>query len=255
MVDLLVCMETANVLLKFHWIVGAEGAEITLQLLLARVPLSLVSLEEELAGAGEVTLRTVEGLVCAQVLLHGLSALEQSIARMMATLDSFDAMSVLHVPLELFFVSALKSAVLVEASQRLALFGQVVGFHVGLEHLALTEGVSTGGTGVLVRVVISSCLVSMHTGQVPSEGVALHCFVLAQVAVVRLLAGLSEHVDAQLALTREVVLAVGALQPWVGEMQVHVLHQVGPSFETASALGAYVGAVQVLIALNNVTFS
>lgn len=76
----------------------------------------------------------------------------------------------------------------------------------------------------------------MHTGEVSPEGIALHCSVLTQVAVVQLLTGLSEHVDAQLAFAGEVVLAVGALQPWVGEMQVHVLHQMGPSLETAAAL-------------------
>lgn len=150
MVDLLIRMETANVLLKLHWVEGDEGAKITVQLLLARMPLSSVSLEEALVGAREVTLSAVEGLVCAQVSLHGLSALEQSIACMMATLNSFDAMSVLHVLLQLFFVSGLKGTVFAKAIQRLALFGRVVGLHVGLEHLALLEGVSTSWAGVLV---------------------------------------------------------------------------------------------------------
>lgn len=150
MVDLLICMETANVLLKLHWVEGDEGAEFTVQLFLAWVPLSLVSLKVALVGAGEVALCAVEGLVCAQVSLHGLSALEQSIACMMATLNSFDAMSFLHVLLQLSFLNGLKGAVSAQASQRLTLFGRVVGLHVGLEHLALLEGVSTRWAGVLV---------------------------------------------------------------------------------------------------------
>lgn len=107
---------------------------------------------------------------------------------------------------------------------------------MGLQHLALPEGVPASWAGVLVRVDLSPCLVSMHAGEVPAKGVALHCSVLTQVAMVQLLASLSEHVDAQLALAGEVVLAGGALQAGVWEMQVHVLHQMGPSLETAAAL-------------------
>ena len=55
-VDLLICMEMAHVLLKLHGVEGGKGAKAAVQLLLARVPLSLVLLEAVFVGAGEVAL-------------------------------------------------------------------------------------------------------------------------------------------------------------------------------------------------------
>jgi len=76
---------------------------------------------------------------------------------------------------------------------------------------------------------------------------------VAERAAVGLLTRLPHHVDFQLAFAGEVLVAVGALQAGVGEVQVEVLHQVRPLLEASLAFGAHVGFVEVLGALRDVT--
>lgn len=75
---------------------------------------------------------------------------------------------------------------------------------------------------------------------------------MAERAVMSLLACLPHHVDFQLAFAGEVLVAVGALQAGIREVQVEVLNQVGPLFETPLAFGAHVGFVQILRAFYNI---
>lgn len=172
---------------------------------------------------------------------------------MMATLHSHHVVGIPQMPLQVPFLCGLERTSFMKAAE-LALSRNIVDLHVGLQLLALLEGFSTCRTGVLVRADLCSSLFSMHVGQVPAERVALDRSVVAQVAVVQLLAGFPQHVDAKLALAGEVALAGGALQAGVWEVQVHVLHQVGAGLEAAAALGAYVGAELVLSFIHNGTF-
>lgn len=75
---------------------------------------------------------------------------------------------------------------------------------------------------------------------------------MAERAAMSLLACLPHHVDFQLAFAGEVLVAVGALQAGVREVQVEVLYQVGPLFETPLAFRAHVGFVEVLGAFCNI---
>lgn len=69
-----------------------------------------------------------------------------------------------------------------------------------------------------------------------------------------LLARFPHHVDFQLAFAGEVLVAVGALEAGVREVQVEVLYQVRPLLETPLAFGAHVGFVEVLGAFCNIPF-
>lgn len=60
----------------------------------------------------------------------------------------------------------------------------------------------------------------MHAGHVTVEGIPLHGAVVAQRAAVGLLAQLPQQVGLKLALTGEELLAVGALETGVWEVEV-----------------------------------
>lgn len=248
-VDLLVGVQAAHVPVELHGVEGGEGAEGAAQLLGARVALALVALEAALVGAGEVAVRAVEGLVRAVVRLHGLTAAEHGGAGMVAALHGAQPVGVGRVALQLLPVGALEGAALLEAAQWLAVGRRVVALHVRLQGAAEAEGLAAGGAGVAVLG-----LLAVDAGQVAAQRVALHGTVGAQVAAVRLLAGLAQQVDAQLALAGEEVQAAGALQPGVGEVQVHVLQQVRALLKAAAALWADVCAEHVLRSLGHVTF-
>lgn len=192
--------------------------------------------------------------MCPVMGLHVLGATKDGVAGMMAALYGLDSMDIGCVSLELLPVRGIEGASLLEAGQWLAVPRRVVRLHVGLERLALAEALATGGAGVDFRVDVTPYLVGVHTGQVAVERVALHRGVVAQVAAMDLLARLAKHVDAQLALAGEVMVAGGALETGVWEVEVEVLQQVGAHLETAAALGADVSAIHMLHACHNMIF-
>lgn len=60
----------------------------------------------------------------------------------------------------------------------------------------------------------------MHAGHMAVECVPLHCTVVAQWAAVGLLAQLPQQMGLELALTGEELLAVGALEAGVWEVEM-----------------------------------
>ena len=101
-VDLLVGVQMSHVLLELHGVKGDEGAELTAELLLARVALAPVLQEQALVGAGEVALRAVVGHVRPPVLLHVPLVGKDGVAGVMATLHRCDAVGLPGVTQQLF---------------------------------------------------------------------------------------------------------------------------------------------------------
>lgn len=95
----------------------------------------------------------------------------------------------------------------------------------------------------------------MYADKVAPQGVAFDCTVLTQMTAVKLLTGLPEHVDPQLALAGEVVLADGALKARVRKMETHVLYQVRAGLKATSAFCTYVCAKHVLCALFHMIYN
>lgn len=81
----------------------------------------------------------------------------------------------------------------------------------------------------------------MHARHVAIQGVLLNRAVVTQWAAVTLLSQLPHHVDLKLAAAGEEPLAVWTLEARVREVQVQVLHQVGPFFKAAFAFWTHVG--------------
>lgn len=81
----------------------------------------------------------------------------------------------------------------------------------------------------------------MHAGHVAVECIPFHCAVVAQWAVVGLLTQLPQQMGLELALTGKELLAVGALEAGVWEVEMQVLHQMGPLLKAAFALWTHVG--------------
>lgn len=241
LVDLLMGMHLAHVVLVGHRVEGGEGAEGAAQLLAARVALLLVFAERVLVGAGEVAVRAVEGIVALAMCLHGLGAGEEQGARVMAALDSPCAVALLQVFDEGLAVGGRVAAALLKAAQGQRPCGgcRRVALEVLLQGLAEAELLPAHGAGVGVRVEVGNVLV--HAGHVAVQCIPLHGAVVAQRAAVGLLAQLPQQVRLQLALAGEELLAVGALQAGVREVQVQVLHQVRSLLEAALALRTHVG--------------
>lgn len=247
-VDLLVGVHLAHVVMKLHGVESGVGAEAALELLAARVPLLLVLAENVLVGADEVALLAVEGVVGFSVSLHGLGRAEEQRAGMVLALHGLDAMSIFEVTDKLLPVLRTVVAAPLEAAQPFRL--SFVSLQVLFEGMAEPKLLLADRAGVNVGVEVGDVLV--HAGHVAVEGILLHRAVVAERAAMGLLTRLPHHVDFQLAFAGEVLVAVGALQAGVGEVQVEVLHQVRPLLEAPLAFRAHVGFVEVLRALRNI---
>lgn len=160
---------------------------------------------------------------------------------MVLALHCLDAVRLLEMTDKLLPVLHTVVTAPLEAAQPLGL--SFVSFQVLFEGLAEAKLLLTDWTGVDIGVEVGNVL--MHAGHVAVEGILLHRAVVAERAAVHLLTCLPHHVDFQLAFTSEVLVAVGALQAGVREVQVEVLHQVRPLLEAPLAFGAHVGFVDV----------
>lgn len=80
----------------------------------------------------------------------------------------------------------------------------------------------------------------MHASHVAVKGIPLHGTVVAQGTSVGLLTQLPQQMGLEFAFTGEELLAVGTLEAWVGEVEMKVLHQMGPLLKAAFALWAHV---------------
>lgn len=232
----------AHMVMEFHRVVRGKGAEAALELFASRVPLLLMLAEDVLVGTNEVTLLAVEGIVDLAMRLHHLGRGEEEGAGIVLALDRFDAMSLPDMSQEVLPVLSAVAAACLEAAQLLGLC--LVGLEMLLESLAQLKRLLTHRAGIDIRIEVGDVL--MHAGHVPVQGILLHRTVVTQRAAVGLLAGLAHHVDLQLAFTREELLTVWALQPWVREVEVEVFHQVSPLLEAALALWTHVGLKQTL---------
>lgn len=252
LVDLLMGVHLAHVVLVGHGVEGGKGAEGAAQLLTARVALLLVFAECVLVGAGEVAVRAVEGIVALAMCLHGLGAGEEQGARVMAALDSPRAVALLQVLDKGLAVGGHVAAALLKAVQGQRPCGgcRRVALEVLLQGLTEAELLPAHRAGVGVRVEVGNVLV--HAGHVAVQRIPLHGAVVAQRAAVGLLAQLPQQVRLQLALAGEELLAVGALQAGVGEVQVQVLHQVCSLLEAALTLRTHVGLEEGLGARRHV---
>lgn len=241
LMDLLVGVHLAHVVLVGHGVEGGEGAEGAAQLFAARVALLLVFAEQVLVGAGKVTVRAVEGVVALVVRLHGLGCGEEHGTGVVAALHSPRAVALLQVLDKGLAVGGRVAAALLKAAkgQGPRCGRRCVALEVLLQGLAEAELLPAHRTGVSVRVEVGNVLV--HAGHVAVERVPLHSAVVAQRAVVRLLAQLPQQMGLELALTGEELLAVGALEAGIREVQVQVLRQMRPLLEAALAFRAHVG--------------
>lgn len=167
---------------------------------------------------------------------------------MVLALHRLDAMSILEVTDKLLPVLCAIVAVPLEAAQPLGL--GFVSLQVLFEGLAEPKLLLTDRAGVNIRVEVGDVFV--HAGHVTVEGILLHRAVVAERAAMGLLTCLPHHVNLQLAFAGEVLVAVGALQAGVREVQVEVLHQVCPFLEAPLAFGAHVSFVEVLRALRDI---
>lgn len=252
LVDLLVGVHLAHMVLVGHWVEGGKGAECAAQLFTARVALLLVFAEQVLVGAGKVTVGAVEGIVALVVGLHGFCCGKEHGTRVMAALHSPHPMALLQVLYEGLAVGHHVAAALLKAAE-----GQWLGrscCRVALEMLfkglAEAEFLTADGTGIGVRVEVGNILV--HAGHVAVECIPLHCTVVAQWAAVGLLAQLPEQMGLELALTGEELLAVGALEAGVWEVEMQVLHQMGPLLKAALAFWTPVGLEEGLGARSHI---
>lgn len=246
LVDLLTGVHLAHVVVEFHRVECGKGAEAALELLTPRVALLLMLAEDVLVGADEVALLAVEGVVRLAMRFHDLRGGEEQGAGVVLALYRFDVVRLPDVPQEVLAVLGAVAAVGLEAAQLLGLC--LVGLQVLLEGMAKLERLLAHRTGVDVRVEVGDVLV--HAGHVPVEGILLYRAVVAERAAVGLLPVLTHHVDLQLALAGEELLAVWALQPGIREVEVKVFHQVSPLLEATLALGTHVGLEQVFGVLN-----
>lgn len=252
LMDLLVGVHLAHVVLVGHWVEGGEGAEGAAQLFAARVALLLVFAEQVLIGAGKVTVRAVEGVVALVVGLHGLGRGEEQGAGVMAALHGPRAVALLQVPDKGLAVGGRIAAALLKAAKGQGPRGcrRRVALEVLLQGLAEAELLPAHGTGVGVRVQVGNVLV--HASHVAVERIPLHRAVMAQWAAVGLLAQLPQQMGLELALTGEELLAVGALEAGVWEVEMQVLHQVRPLLEAALAFWAHVGLEEGLGARSHI---
>lgn len=220
LVDLLVSVHLAHMVLVGHRVEGGKRTEGAAQLFTAGVALLLVFAEQVLVGAGEVTVGAVEGIVALMVGFHGFHRGEEHGARVVAALHSPHPVGLLQVLHEGLAVGCRVAAALLEAAEGLWLGrgGHGVALEVLLQGLAEAELLSADRTGVGVRVEVGDVLV--HAGHVTVEGIPLHGAVVAQRAAVGLLAQLPQQVGLKLALTGEELLAVGALETGVWEVEV-----------------------------------
>lgn len=233
-------MHLAHMVLVGHRVEGGEGAEGTVEFLAARVALLLVFAEQVLVRAGKVAVGTVERIVALVVGLHVLSRGKEQWARVVAALHSPRAVCLLQVSHEGLAIRRCVVAACLKAAQgrRCCGGGSRVAFEVLLEGLAEVELGTAHRAGVGVGVEVAAAF--MHAGHVAVEGIALHGAVRAQRAAVGLLAPLPQQVRLELALAGKEFLAIGALEARVGEVQVEMLHQVGPLLKAALAFGAHV---------------
>lgn len=251
-VDLLIGVKVLRVLLQLHGVESDKGAKVTAKPLASRVAAPQVPEEDGLVGGGEVTLRAVIGLVCPIVSLHVGLVWEQSPAGVVATFAGRGAVHLRGMSHKLLSHGRPERAAVLEARQRLSTLRTVVRLHVSLEGPGEAEALPAGGAPVAVPA--QRALFSVHVDEVAADCVSLHGGVLAQVAAVDHLTGLTQPVQAELALACEVTLAGGTLQAGVRRVRVEVLLQVGAHLEAASTFGTSVGAEDVLGSLYKVDY-
>lgn len=252
LVDLLMRMHLSHMVLVGHGVEGGEGTEGAAQLLAARVALLLVFAEEVLVGAGEVAVGAVEGIVALVVSLHGFGCGEEHGTRVVAALHCPHPVGLLQVPHEGLAVGCCVAAALLKAAkgQRLCSCRRGVALEVLLKGLAEAELLLADRTGIGVRVEVGDVLV--HAGHVAVERVPLHCTVAAQRAAVGLLALFPQLMGLELALAGEELLAVGALEAGVWEVEMEVLHQMGPLLKAALAFWTHMGLEEGLGARSHI---
>lgn len=150
LVDLLMSMHLAHMILVGHRVEGGEGTEGAAQFLTARVALLLVFAEQVLVGAGEVTVRAVEGIVALVVGFHGFGCGKEHGTRVMAALHSPHPVGLLQVLHEGLAVGCCIAAALLKASkgQWLRCRCRCVTLEVLLKGLAEAEFLPADRTGI-----------------------------------------------------------------------------------------------------------